>query len=118
MDEHKSDLFYRDDIYKEVKKTLDEFAYHTKIPNGLYGKIMRSIENAKSSFWNPCTNEDNVPQKGEEVLVSLEYPNGKKEIAFCENYGYDIDTSVAFWGGQNNLVRAWAKMPEPYGEDK
>lgn len=112
-----NELVYRNDIYKDVKKTLDEFAYYSKIPNGLYGKILRAIENTQSTFWHPCTISENLPPVNEEVLVSLEHRNGKKEIAFGSYWGDNQDPAIAYWGGMNETIRAWAKMPEPYGED-
>lgn len=109
-----NDLVYRDDIYKAVKKELDDIADYVKIPHGIYGKVLRAIEGAPSTFWNPCDDENNVPPTGEEVLVTLVYPNSRKEVAFGEHWGENRNGDVAFWGGQNELVKAWAKTPSPY----
>lgn len=112
-----NDLYYKKDIYNAVKKELDDYAYYSNIPNGLYSKILTAIENAKSSYWHPCTDEKNIPPKGQEVLVTLKYPNRKTEIAFGENYGHDRNGDIAYWGGQNELVVAWGEVPSAYEGD-
>ena len=28
-----------------------------------------------------------------------------------------IDDDLAYWGGQNELVKAWAEMPMPYEDE-
>ena len=111
------ELIYRKDIYEPLKEELDELFEHNEISNLAKAIILNLVAKASSSFWNPCTNEENVPQKGQEVLVSLEYPNGKKEIAFGEHCGENRNGDLAYWGGQNELVKAWARVPDFYEED-
>lgn len=112
------DLVYRDDIYNSVKNALDDFAYHSNIPNRLYSTILSAVRNAPSTFWHQCTETENVPPLKEEVLVSLEHRNGKKEVAFAEYWGDNIDQNVAYWGGMNEDIRAWAKVPDFYEGEK
>lgn len=109
-----NELIYRTDIYNAVYNFLMKYLADEKVPSELIHGILKTINETPSTFWNPCTDEDNIPPKGTEVLVSLEYPNGSKEIAFGENWGEQKDGNEAFWGGQNELVRAWAKVPEFY----
>lgn len=117
-------LVYREDIVNEFRRCFEElrnaglFADHESLEK-VMGAIINRVNTAPSSYWHPCTDEDNVPPKGEEVLVTLEYPNGRKEVAFGENWGHDINGDIAFWGGQNELVRAWGEVPSAYEcEDK
>lgn len=114
---NENDLFYRLDIYNAIYKILMEYLAQQEIPSGLIHNILKTINEMPSTFWNPCTDEDGVSPKGEEVLVSLAYPNGKTEVAFGAHYGDNIDQNIAFWGGQNGLVKAWAKVPEAYKEE-
>ena len=113
-----NDLLYRTDIYNAIYGVIMNYlGQDIEIPNGLIHDVLKTINEATSTFWNPCTDEDNVPPKGEEVLVSLEYPNGKKEIAFGEYWGENRNGDLAYWGGQNELVKAWARVPEFYEDD-
>ena len=75
-----NDLLYRTDIYNAIYKVLMNYLGDEDIPNGLVHDILKAVNETPSTFWNPCTDEENVPPKGEEVIVSLEYPNGKMNI--------------------------------------
>ncbi len=113
-----NNLLYRSDIYNAIYKVLMSYLGNEDIPNGLVHDILKTINEAPSTFWNPCTDEENVPPKGEEVLVSIELPNGHKEIAFGEHWGENRNGDLAYWGGQNETVKAWAKVPDFYEDEK
>lgn len=113
-----NDLLYRTDIYNAVYKVIIDHLATEETPSGLIHDILKAINETPSTFWHPCDDENNVPPKGEEVLVSLEYPNGRKEIAFGEHWGENRNGDIAYWGGQNELVKAWARVPEFYEEEK
>lgn len=113
-----NELLYRTDIYNAIYKVLMNYLGDKDIPNGLVHDILKAVNEAPSTFWNPCTDEENVPPKGEEVLVSLEYPNGNKEVAFSEHWGENRNGDLAYWGGHNETVKAWAKVPDFYEDEK
>ena len=118
------DLLYRSDIVKSVSKMLeklnnDNILFGLIFPNTEVGcefiqKLFDTIEGAQSSYWHPCTDEENIPDKEKEVLVTLKYPNGKTEVAFGSNWGRNVNGDIAYWGGQNGLVVAWGEKPKAY----
>ena len=118
-----NNLVYRGDILKAVSDDLKKFIetnpiYHKSTAFKVLKLMVNDIKTAPSSYWHPCDDENNVPPTGEEVLVTLEYPNGKKEIAFGEHWGENMNANIARWGGQNGLVMAWARKPKPYEGEK
>lgn len=113
-----SEIIYKTDIYNAVYNVLMAHLADEEVPSGVIHDVLKTINEVPSTFWNPCTDEENVPPKGEEVLVSIELPNGHKEVAFGENWGENMNGDVAYWGGQNGIVRAWARVPDFYEGEK
>ena len=109
-----SEIIYKTDIYNAVYNVLMAHLANEEVPSGVIHDVLKTINEAPSTFWHPCTDEENIPPKGEEVLVSIEMPNGHKEVAFGENWGENMNGDVAYWGGQNGIVRAWARVPDFY----
>lgn len=112
-----NEILYRTDVYNAVYAVLMSHLADEDIPTGVIHDVLKTINETPSTFWHPCNDEENVPPKGEEVIVSLEYPNGKKEIAFGEHWGENRNGDLAYWGGQNELVKAWAEIPMPYEDE-
>ena len=113
-----SEIVYKTDIYNAVYNVLMAHLADEEVPSGVIHDVLKTINEAPSTFWHPCTDEENLPPKGEEVLVSIELPNGHKEVAFGENWGENMNGDIAHWGGQNGIVKAWARIPDFYEEEK
>lgn len=113
-----NDLLYRQDIYNAIYNVIMGHLADKQIPSDLIHDILKTINEAQSTYWHPCDDNNNVPPKDEEVLVSLEYPNGKKEVAFSSHCGDNRNASLAFWGGYNGLVKAWGEVPTSYDGEK
>lgn len=109
-----NDLLYRTDIYNAIYGVIMGHLANKEIPSELIHDILKTINETPSTYWHPCTDEENVPPKNEEVLVTLKYPNGKTEVAFGEHWGENRNGDIAYWGGQNELVVAWGEVPSAY----
>lgn len=112
-----NDLLYRSEVYNAVYNVLMQYLAEENIPKDLFHDILKTITGMPSTYWHPCDDENNVPPKNEEVLVTLKYPNGKTEVAFGEHWGENRNGDIAYWGGQNELVVAWGEVPSAYEGD-